>query len=334
MISNGDLASAASILQEFVKRAPNFLPALLRLVEISVDSGLESTMYRAQAQLADAYLTAGLAAEALFIAEDLMAREPWDADNVERLRCALELAGEPDPAGLIAERLSGRSPFMAIDMSGEADYSPFDSVPDAPPADAAREAPIEEKSEEPAAHERAATAHAEAETVEVDLSIGLDAAEPPHQSETPETGSADLDGVFKSFRDDAGRRSAVEAADTQYKRALELRAAGDLEGAALALEEAARVPTLRFAAAAALGRLCLDRGMAAEAINWFERAAEAPAPSADDFHELLYDFAGVLETRGEVARALAMSLELQADAGAYRDVADRVERLSKVQARG
>ena len=36
----------------------------------------------------------------------------------------------------------------------------------------------------------------------------------------------------------------------------------------------------------------------------------------------------------ENARALAISLELQADAGEYRDVTARIERLTKVQARG
>ncbi len=336
MIAGGDLASAAGVLQEFVNRAPNYIPALLRLVEISVDVGRESIMYGAQAQLADAYLTAGLAAEALFIAEDLMAREPWDTDNVERLRRALELAGEPDPAGLIAERLSGRSPFMATDMSGDADFSPFDShAPDAdfqPTGPLA--APVEEKGEKALTQEPAATAHAEAETVEVDLSIVLDAGEPSDASETPATESPDLDGVFKQFRGEAARRSAVETAEARYRLALELRAAGDLDGAVSALEDAARVPKLRFVAAALLGRLCRDRGMVAEAIDWFERAAEAPAPNPDDLHELLYDFADALEKHGEIARALAVSLELQAEAGAYRDIAERVDRLSKVQARG
>ena len=35
-----------------------------------------------------------------------------------------------------------------------------------------------------------------------------------------------------------------------------------------------------------------------------------------------------------MARALAICLELQADAGAFRDVAERIDRLTKVQARG
>ena len=47
-------------------------------------------MYSAQAQLADAYITAGSGAEARFIAEDLVAREPWDRSNVERFRRALD----------------------------------------------------------------------------------------------------------------------------------------------------------------------------------------------------------------------------------------------------
>src|SRR5205814_8390298 len=122
----------------------------------------------------------------------------WEPANVERLRRALELAGEPDPVGLIAERLSGRSPFMATDMSSDGDdFPPFD----APSPEADGRTPVEEQiaaagtivaSEEAMAApasiapapaptaavpgpasvaSRAATAHAQAETVEVDLSI-------------------------------------------------------------------------------------------------------------------------------------------------------------------
>ena len=89
----------------------------MRLVEICVDGGLEATMYSAQAQLADAYIEAGSAAEARVIAEDLVAREPWERANIERFRRALVLLGEPDPDALIAERLSGQSPFTSTDLS-------------------------------------------------------------------------------------------------------------------------------------------------------------------------------------------------------------------------
>jgi hypothetical protein len=47
---------------------------------------------------------------------------------------------------------------------------------------------------------------------------------------------------------------------------------------------------------------------------------------------VLYDLAGALERMGEGARALAVLLELEADAGAYRDVRQRIELLSRAEA--
>jgi tetratricopeptide (TPR) repeat protein len=134
-VGENDWGAAAAALQEFVTRVPNHIPALMRLVEICVDGGLEATMYSAQSQLADAYIAAGAATEALFIAEDLVAREPWDNSNIERFRRALELSGEPDPDALIASRLSGESPFTSTDLLLTGDSQLF-------------EPPVEAKTEE------------------------------------------------------------------------------------------------------------------------------------------------------------------------------------------
>src|SRR5262249_54488948 len=75
---------AAAMLQEFATRVPGQIASLLKLVEICVDGGLEAIMYETQAQLADAYLEAGQGAEARVIAEDLVAREPWEHAHIER----------------------------------------------------------------------------------------------------------------------------------------------------------------------------------------------------------------------------------------------------------
>ena len=83
-----------------------------------------------------------------------------------------------------------------------------------------------------------------------------------------------------------------------------------------------------------LGRLQAERGNRAAALEWFERAAEAPAPTVDAGRALLYDLASVLEDLGETARALAVFGELQADARGFRDVTARIERLSRAQVRG
>ena len=101
-----------------------------------------------------------------------------------------------------------------------------------------------------------------------------------------------------------------------------------------ALEMATRSPRQRFDAASMLGRLYLERKDIDHAIEWLERAAEAPAPTPDAGRALLYDLAKVLESKGEHSRALAVFVELEAESGGYRDVDDQIERLSKVQARG
>jgi hypothetical protein len=74
----------------------------------------------------------------------------------------------------------------------------------------------------------------------------------------------------------------------------------------------------------------LDAGDHVHAVEWYERAVEAAAPSPMAHHAILYDLASVLEAQGESARALAVLLELQAEAGDYRDVSSRLEQL-KVQ---
>ena len=78
----------------------------------------------------------------------------------------------------------------------------------------------------------------------------------------------------------------------------------------------------------------MRRGETQRAVEWFERASESPAPTAEDGRALLYDLGVVLDGAGETARALAVFLELQADAGDYRDVPARIDRLARAQRGG
>ena len=109
---------------------------------------------------------------------------------------------------------------------------------------------------------------------------------------------------------------------------------GMIDDAIQSLERAARSSRQRFEAASLLGRLHMERGERSRAVDWFERAAEAPAPTPDAGRALLYDLADTLEHVGEPGRALAVFGELDAESRGYRDVAARIERLSRVQARG
>ncbi len=101
-----------------------------------------------------------------------------------------------------------------------------------------------------------------------------------------------------------------------------------------ALTTASRSPRQRFEAGVLLARLYGERGETHHVVEWLERAAEVPAPNEEAGRALLYDLGTTLESAGETARALAVLLELQADAGDYRDVPARVDRLARVQTGG
>jgi tetratricopeptide (TPR) repeat protein len=143
---------------------------------------------------------------------------------------------------------------------------------------------------------------------------------------------SNLDEVFRDFRDEVSRQTASDEAEKHYKVAMTYRDMGMLDDAVRELELAARAPRLRFEAASSLARLVRDRGDVPSAIDWFERAAEAPAPTPEAGRALLYELGQALENCGEVSRALAVYIELQADAGDYADLKSRIERLSRVQA--
>jgi tetratricopeptide (TPR) repeat protein len=411
LVAQHEWTAAVAVLQELVARVPRHVPALMRLVEICVDGELETMLASAQAQLADAYLAAGQASEARYIAEDLVGRQPSESAHVERLRRTLVLLGERDPDGIIAERLSAQSSLSDADLpeeeapssalldpaavAAEIRLSAPSSVPPAPQPEAVpsiEPPPVPTEHEQrhgqrPGGHEQTADLASEAkhappprrlpvdvfelssnavdiqsiirefdsppqesapevsEDGEVDLSVVLDGIERRPQPgagagrEQPKKSlqtlqSTDIEDVFVQLRDEASRRSALDGAEQEFRRALALKAAGDIDGCIDALQSASKAPSLRFGTASLLGRLFRERGLMSQAAEWYERAAQAPAPTPADYHVLLFELAEVLEAEGEIIRALAVCLELQADAGDYRDVATRVDRLAKVQARG
>jgi tetratricopeptide (TPR) repeat protein len=348
--AQGDFNWGALALQEFVRRTPGHVPALLRLVEVCVDGDLDRTIPLAQAQLADAYLNTGAAAEARVIAEDLVSRNPASAAHVERLRRAYEMGGDPDPdaaverfltptpegddepeadAEHVAAELPARADSVAVAGPSQPESnSEFDLT--AAPFDIER---LLRELEEP-------EAPPDPEHVEVDLSVALDgikrgAAPPPRIAATSsEAPGADINDVFQQIRREASARRGGDTGEQDYARGRMLFEAGDHDGALEALTAAARSPRTGFQAGSLGARICRTRGRTAQAIEWLERAVAAPAPSAEEAHALLYELADLLESQGEAARALAVCLELQAEAGTYRDVNARVGRLAKAQARG
>jgi tetratricopeptide (TPR) repeat protein len=353
-IAAGDFSQASTTLQEFVARVPGQIPALLKLVEVCVDGGLESAMYEAQEKLTDAYLAADRPAEARVIAEDLVAREPWEPAHIDRFRQALVMLRVSDPDALIAERLSGQAPFMAHDPffappapapepkpEETSEESRDQADPGRPPTTDAEQAAPDQPRAEAADAETAGNTSGQTALVaitpadsrggdEIDLTgelgnldggTGAD-SDPPQK----------LDQVFSSMREEAS--DDADFSDQHMTLARTYLEIGMLDEAQSSLETAVRSPRQRFEAAAALGRLYERREDPTRAIEWLERAAEAAAPTPEDGRNLLYDLGLLLERVGETSRALAVFLELQSDAGDYRDVPARIDRLARVQTGG
>lgn len=374
-LAAGNYVDAAAILQEFVTRVSGQIGALLKLVEICVDGGLEATMYETQAHLADAYLERGQAAEARVIAEDLVAREPWEHAHIDRFRRSLVMLNVPDPDALIADRLSGQGPFVATDPfmapesfgealpdAQEASPGPAPAAAAAPepeaeaPAGAEPDIPLRPRAPEPDIPLRRRAAEPDIplkprkpdagkskkkSAMDIDLTDVLSelqgmssAPKTPPAPAPPPPSAQNLEAVFSGMRSNAASQSDVEDAGEHLGLARTYLEMGMTDEAIAALETAVRSPRHRFEAAALLGRLYLKQDDLPHAVEWLERAAEAPASSADETHALLYELGTILESSGETARALAVFIELQADAGDYRDVAARVEHLARVQTGG
>jgi tetratricopeptide (TPR) repeat protein len=326
-VARSEFADGAALLKEFVTRVPRQIPALLKLVEVCVDGGLEAAMYETQAELADAYLATGRPAEARLIAEDLVAREPWEQAHIDRFRRALIMLKVPDPDSLIAVRLSGQEPFTATDVFApavsSADESALTGLNGGVDAPRASELPLPPPFTvgNPVASpgsgvEPASDALEPAATEQTEPAPDLLAEASPQPEPVPAPAPA---------RDQAAEHMAL--ARTYLEMNMPAEALAPLRAACEAIR-------FRFEAASLLGRVHQQRGETLEAIEWFERAAEAPAPSPDEGHALLYDLGTLVEESGDTSRALAVFLELQSDAGPYRDVAERVERLARVETGG
>ena len=302
-LARGDTFGGIAVYRRFAEAFPTYLPALLRLVDITVDAGLEQETADAQARLAEGHLALGQPADARVIAEDLLTRYPTDPQHEDRLRRTLVALGEPHVDALIAERLNTGNVLGVENFPIDLDDSKYGA-------------------------RGAAGGEGTGDSPEGAVDAG----------ETPEglaaVGAAADPESFRSFHDDITRQALMTAAEQHYKMALAYEEAGMPGQAIKELHGAVRSPRRRFEAAAMLARLSLAGGHVDDAIEWFERAAEAPAPSLDACRRLLYEFGETLESAGEQARALAVFRELLGDAGTYRDVARRIEQLTRARTGG
>jgi tetratricopeptide (TPR) repeat protein len=139
-----------------------------------------------------------------------------------------------------------------------------------------------------------------------------------------------LESFFEELRGKVARDQEVRARE-QFDQGLRHLDENRHDEAITSLEEAVRTPALRFEAASHLARAWLGRGDLQMAVDWMERALEAPAPADNDRLALMYDLADTLARQGETSRAMALFMEVESDVSGYRDVRERITRLSQAE---
>jgi tetratricopeptide (TPR) repeat protein len=332
---------AIDALQSFLRHGPH-IPALMKLVEVCVDAGLEDAIREAQARLVDACLEQGRGAEARVIAEDLVAHDPHSEANIARLRRALELMGITDADRMVAERAHSDQDVVVrakpqqqmnpitpeLQALLDMDFGDLETG-DALPANPSSPRSADEPPPTSDVGETFVLESAEVDLTDALRTLGTGGTPPVPPA--PAGPAPDLEAVFEDMRSRVGRDQKVMAAAEQYERGLRCLDDGNVEDAIRDLRTAARAPQWRFKAASTLGRIYVDREDFQHAVEWFEHAAEAPAPTQEEGLAVLYDLAVALDRLGEGSRALAVLIELEANAGTYRDVRGRIERLTRVQ---
>jgi tetratricopeptide (TPR) repeat protein len=139
-----------------------------------------------------------------------------------------------------------------------------------------------------------------------------------------------LESFFEELRGKVARDQETRARE-QMEQAIEYLANNKVDEAVATFEEASRTPAVRFEASSHLARIQLVRGDLQDAIDWMERALEAPAPSVDERLGVMYDLADTLARQGESSRALALFMELDSESSGYRDVRERIAQLSQTE---
>jgi tetratricopeptide (TPR) repeat protein len=286
---------------------------------------------------ADDLIKHGRAPEALDILKEAAQLSPDDEEIRARVSAVASGEGEPiETPSVEAITLVEPDPVETAPVAPVPDIAPSlvqrnvsDEIDAVPPDVSTRRtwAPEVAESVAPVVRDDAITLSSDAAQLSAVLAEIEDLPDPVIEQ------PRDLESIFEELRAKVARDQETKARD-QYQRALRHLEDGKIAEAIANLEEAARTPLVRFEAASRLARVLVSRGELAAAVDWLERAVEAPPPTPEDGHAAMYELADALGRLGETARALAVLMELEGESGGYRDVRERIAQLSQAQSRG
>jgi len=153
---------------------------------------------------------------------------------------------------------------------------------------------------------------------------------PPTVPSAEQAGAARVAGGPEGeARGDIGHEVGGDDYETRFNLGVACREMGLLDEAIAELSLAAADQARLVECASLLAECFVEQEMPARAVKWLERGLAAPGLPAPKRHALQYDLAAAYEASGETSRARAVYAELQAENAGFRDVEDKVRRLSK-----
>ena len=351
-VLRGDWERAIDVLQSFLVHGQH-IPALVKLVQIAVDAGHDDVILEARERLADAYLNAEQGRDAQAVAESLLAGAPDSAVHAGRLRRALELIGvddpdeeirrvraryEPPPALIVEPDLAIESVTHHFEIAVDTPEIPIEPLPSFEVMTDLSESSLEAMPNGPDLsfdrfNDAPADSDSEDEVIELDVAAALPEVRDDSAAEVDLSAAITAMGTTTraAVRKEPPALPSVADAAALLERGQQRLDTGQVREGLADLEQAARIPAFRFEAAWRLGREYAARGAAHAAIEWLERAAEAPAPSRDVSLAVLYELGVALEGVGERARALAVVMEVDSEEPGYRDIRPRLAVLARVE---
>jgi tetratricopeptide (TPR) repeat protein len=129
--------------------------------------------------------------------------------------------------------------------------------------------------------------------------------------------------------DEAGHQIGRDDYETRFNLGVAYREMGLLDEAIAELQLAAADEARLVECASMLAQCFVEQEKPARAVRWLEKGLATPGLPAPRRRGLQYDLAAAYEAWGEASRALAIYSELQAEDAGFRDVEDKVRRLSK-----
>lgn len=166
-----------------------------------------------------------------------------------------------------------------------------------------------------------------------DIAASLDALENLDEATGPVDpmvhGQVDVEEVFAKFKEGVNKQISADDADMHYDLGIAYKEIGKLDDAVKEFELAARDPNRTCICESMIGAIHMDRGATGAAIEAYLRGLHAPVRSAEQETMLSFELGNAYELEQNLREALAFYQRVARFQPNYRDVQERVRRLSK-----